>query len=109
MRTARTVSASVLVNGCASLGTANAKLAEKAMSQLVDACGAFSGPSVRFSATLLPGGAIQFNPKDDGSATIPICVLSHPLKHGVHLTKSCGLDVELAESSLVFPAAAKAP
>ncbi len=101
-RTAATVSAIVLVNRCTSLGAANAKLAEKAMNQLVDGCGSFTGHDVRFTATLLPGGAIQFEPRGDAES-IPICVLSHPLTHAVHLTRSCALDVELEASALALP------
>jgi len=102
-KTAHTVSAIVLVNRCAHLGAANAKLAEKAMNQLVEGCGAFSGGSSRFTATLLPGGAIRFDPRDDASATIPMCVVNHPLTHAVHLKASCALDVQLEESSIVVP------
>ena len=94
------VSATILVNHCANLEAANVKLAQTAMSQLVDACGSFSGGTVLFSATLLPGGAIQFEPHADQSESIPICVLSHPLTHKVHLKKPCGLDVQLDASSV---------
>jgi hypothetical protein len=105
---AHMVSATVLVNRCTALGTANAKLAQKAMLQLTDGCSSFSGGSVRFTATLLPGGAIQFEPRADQSDSVPICVLSHPLTHEVHLNKSCSLDVELDEKSLVLPKASDA-
>ena len=40
---ARTVSAIVLVNHCAALGPANARLAEKAINQLVDGCSSLPG------------------------------------------------------------------
>jgi hypothetical protein len=103
VKTTHLVSATVLVNRCATLGAANAKLAETAMTRLVDGCGDFSGNSVRFTATLLPGGAIQFEPRQDQSESIPICVLSHPLTHQVHLKASCSLDVQLETSSLVLP------
>jgi hypothetical protein len=105
IHTAQTVSAIVLVNHCASLGTADAKLAEKEMNQLVEGCSEFTGGTAHFTATLLPGGAIQFEPGTDKAETIPICVLSRPLKHGVHLKKSCSLDVQLEVSSIVLPAA----
>ena len=64
-RPAHTVSAVVLVNGCARLGADNARLAQAAMSQLVDGCSAFLGDRVQFTATLLPGGTIQFEPRPD--------------------------------------------
>jgi hypothetical protein len=105
-RAAHTVSAVVLVNGCARLGADNARLAEAAMNQLVDGCGSFSGERVRFTATLLPGGAIQFDARADGGApAIPMCVLNHPLAHRVRLTKACSLDVELEEGSMEVPKA----
>lgn len=100
---ARTVSAIVLVNHCAALGPANARLAEKAINQLVDGCSSLPGGSVRFTATLLPGGTMQFESRGDGSELIPICALSHPLTHGVHLQKSCSLDVQLEAASLALP------
>ena len=102
-RAAHTVSAVVLVNGCAHFGAENAKLAELAMNQLVDGCGSFSGDRVQFTATLLPGGAIQFEPRGNGAPAIPICVLDHPLMHKVRLAKACSLDVELEEGSMDVP------
>jgi hypothetical protein len=99
------VSAIVLVNNCTVYGKANAKLAEKAINQLVDGCGTYSGGSVRFTATLLPGGAMEFASKSDASDTIPICVVNHPLKHVVGLTKACSLDVELEVASMLLPPA----
>ena len=105
---ARTVTAVVLVNGCAHLGVENARLAEVAMNQLVEGCSGFSGDRVQFTATLLPGGAIQFEPRENGSQAIPICVLHHPLTHRVKLQKPCSLDVRLEEGVLVVPRAADA-
>ncbi len=103
LRTAHAVSAVVIANRCVSLGAANAKLAEKAMNQLVDGCGSFAGGSARFTASLLPGGAIQFEATGAPADTIPMCVVSHPLTHSVHLTKPCALDVVLEESSMALP------
>jgi hypothetical protein len=94
----RTVTAVVLVNGCAVSGAENARLAQAAMNQLVDGCTGFSGDRVQFTATLLPGGAIQFEQRPGASATIPLCVLNHPLNHRVRLQKACSLDVQLEES-----------
>lgn len=104
VRPAHTVSAVVLVNGCAHLGVTNARLAQAAMNQLVDGCSSFTGERVQFTATLLPGGAIQFEPRPDASPTIPLCVLNHPLTHRVQLQKACSLDVRLEEGSASVPA-----
>ena len=100
---AHAVSAVVLVNGCAHLGVANARLAQDAMNALVDGCSSFTGERVQFTATLLPGGAIQFDAGANSSKAIPICVLNHPLTHRVQLQKACSLDVRLEESSLLVP------
>jgi hypothetical protein len=92
------------MNGCALYGPENAKLAQAAINQLVDGCGAFTGDKVQFTATLLPGGAMQFEPKAGASQAIPICVLSHPLTHKVKLQKACSLDVRLEEGTMAVPA-----
>src|ERR1019366_5582916 len=59
---AHAVTAVVLVNGCAHFGVENARLAQTAINALVDGCSSFTGERVQFTATLLPGGAIQFEP-----------------------------------------------
>ena len=100
---AHAVTAVVLANGCAGLGADNAKLAQSAMNQLVDGCGDFKGGRVRFSARLLPGGAIQFVQGPDPSQAIPVCVLTHPLTHRVRLASACTLDVQLEEGSVDVP------
>lgn len=108
-RPAHAVSAVVLVNRCAHLGVANAKLAEAAMNQLVDGCGSFSGGRARFTATLLPGGAIQFAEGPEQPQSIPVCVLTHPLMHRVSLQQPCALDVQLEESSVAVPKGGASP
>ncbi len=104
----RTVTAVVLVNGCAVSGVENARLAQTAMNQLVDGCGGFTGDQVQFTATLLPGGAIQFEQRPGASQSIPLCVLNHPLTHRVRLQKACSLDVRLEESMVAVPRLADA-
>jgi hypothetical protein len=105
---ARAISAVVLVNGCAHLGADDARLAQAAINQLVDGCTALPGDRIQFTATLLPGGAIQFEPRPGASQSIPVCVLNHPLTHKVRLQKACSLDVRLEEGSIVVPRAADA-
>src|ERR1019366_3789397 len=100
---AHAVTAVVLVNGCAHFGVENARLAQPAINALVDGCSPFTGERVQFTATLLRGGAIQFEPGAHDSAAIPICVLNHPLTHRVQLQKACSLDVRLEQSSVVVP------
>jgi hypothetical protein len=103
VQNAHSVSAVVLVNGCAHFGIDNARLAQAAMNQLVDGCSSFVGDRVQFTATLLPGGAIQFEPGPNDSPSIPVCVLTHPLTHRVHLQKACSLDVRIEEGSVAVP------
>jgi hypothetical protein len=86
----------------------NARLAQTAMNQLVDGCTGFVGEPVQFTATLLPGGAIQFEQRPGASQAIPLCVLNHPLTHRVRLRKACSLDVRLEESLVAVPRSADA-
>ena len=104
---AQALVAVVVANGCAHLGKANAKLAESAMSQLVDGCGSFKG-SIRFTAQLLTDGSIFFQPGPGKAESIPVCVLEHPLKHKVRLTEACALDVRLEQSTVQVPRLADA-
>jgi hypothetical protein len=106
---AHAVSAVVLVNGCSRLGVDNAKLAQAAMNQLVDGCGSFTGGHAQFTATLLPGGAIQFVAGPDQAQAVPVCVLTHPLTHKVHLQTACTLDVRLDEGPVDVHKASATP
>ena len=101
---ARAVSAIVLMNRCADMGPANAKLAEGAMYQLVEGCSTIAGGTAHFAATLHPGGRIELGPVPGQPETIPICVLKHALTHKVALQKPCTLDVRLEESSVAIQA-----
>jgi hypothetical protein len=105
---AHAVTAVVLVNGCAVSGVENARLAQAAINQLVDGCSGFTGQHVQFTATLLPGGAIQFEQRPGASESVPLCVLNHPLSHRVRLQKACSLDVRLEESLVSVPRSADA-
>jgi hypothetical protein len=100
---AQSVVAVVVANGCVHLGKANARLAETAMSQLVDGCSAFRGSPVRFTAQLLTDGSIFFQPGAGKAEAIPVCVLEHPLRHKVKLSESCALDVRLEQSTIQVP------
>jgi hypothetical protein len=102
-RPVRAVSTVVVANGCANLGHANAKLAERAMDNLVEGCTSLPGGSARFSATLLPTGRIEIGPGAGQSDVLPMCVLKHDLTHRVPLTKACVLDVRLEETVIRVP------
>jgi len=94
------VNATVLTNGCQTLGSRSARLAEAAMTQLVEGCATVPGGIAGFSATLQPGGLIQIAGAPGQPDVVPICILKHSLVHKVPLTKPCRLDVRLQQTSL---------
>ncbi len=99
-RAATIVNATIVANGCKNLGTASARLAERAMNDLVEGCTSIPGGTARFHATLEPGGRIQIVAGPGQPEVIPICVLKHSLLHKVHLGEPCGLDVKLEETTM---------
>ncbi|HZU83710.1 MAG TPA: hypothetical protein VE987_12370 [Polyangiaceae bacterium] len=99
-RAADVVNATILTNGCEALGRTNARLAERAMYELVEGCTSVPGGSAQFGATLLPGGRIEIAAAAGQPGVVPICVLKHPLTHKVPLERPCRLDVHIAESSV---------
>jgi hypothetical protein len=97
---AQLVSATIAMNGCATLTGVNGRLAEEAMHKLVDACASVPGGSTRFTLTLLPSGRIELPQSPDQPETIPTCVLKNDLRHRVSLQKPCSLVVKLEETSV---------
>ncbi len=97
---AQMVNATILTNGCQALGAANAKLAEKAMYQLIEGCASVPGGKAEFEATLLPGGRIQIAGVPGQPDVVPICVLKHALEHKVPLAQPCRLDVKIEQTSV---------
>jgi hypothetical protein len=95
---AQLVQATVLANGCQELGPANARLAERAMAQLVENCTSVPGGSIQFAATLLPVGRIEISAAPGQPEVVPICVLKHSLLHSVRLAKPCRLDVKIEQT-----------
>ena len=110
-RNAEVVNATIVENGCQSLGVANARLAERAMYELVEGCASIPGRRAQFIATLQPGGRIEISAGPGQPQVVPICVLKHSLVHKVPLTRPCGLNVKLEETtvSIAQNSAAKAP
>jgi hypothetical protein len=94
------VNATILTNGCQALGASNARLAEKAMYQLIEGCASVPGGRAAFEATLQPGGRVAISAIAGQPDVIPICVLKHALQHGVPLTQPCHLDVKLEQISV---------
>jgi hypothetical protein len=99
-RSAKIVNATIVANGCQKLGDASARLAERAMYDLVEGCAAVPGGTARFHATLQPGGRIEIVAGPGQPEVIPICVVKHSLLHKVRLSEPCGLDVKLEETTL---------
>lgn len=100
---AQVVNATILTNGCHALGASNARLAEKAMYQLIEGCDSVPGGRAEFEATLQPGGRVAITAVAGQPDVIPICVLKHVLQHKVPLSQPCRLDVKLEQTSVVLP------
>ena len=94
------VNAIILANGCNVVGVKNARLAEAAMNQLVEACTSVPGGTVQFKATLQPGGRIDIEGAPGAPDVVPICILKHSLLHHVPLTQPCTLDVKIEEMTI---------
>jgi hypothetical protein len=100
------VDAVIVANECAKLGNVNARAAEKAMHKLVEGCAEVPGGVAQFTATLVPGGRIDIGPmkgSDPAQATVPMCVLKHPLVHTVALPSPCKLDVRMEQQKIAVP------
>ena len=91
------VDATIMFTDCSVRSDMNARLAQKTMRQLVEACNEVPGGTAQFSATLNPGGRIELNTVDGGPGTVPICVLRHELKHKVVVKKPCTMQVQMTE------------
>jgi hypothetical protein len=102
------VTAVVRMNGCASLGPANAKLAETTMNRLVEGCSSVPGGRVQLIATLQPNGQIELAAPEGQPQTVPLCVLKHALTHKVTLQKACQLEVTLEQTGVQVAGAADA-
>jgi hypothetical protein len=97
---AQVVNATILTNGCQELGKNNARLAERAMYQLVEGCTSVPGGSVQFEATLQPGGRVDIAVPHGQPDVVPVCILKHALQHKVPLSKPCRLEVKIAQTSV---------
>jgi hypothetical protein len=102
-RSAQIVNATILTNGCRDLGASAARLAERAMDQLIEGCSSVPGGKAQFEATLQPGGRIQIAGVAGEPDVVPICILKHSLSHNVPLTKPCHLDVKIEQTSVSVP------
>lgn len=91
------VDATIMFTDCSVVSNMNAKLAQKTMRQLVEACNEVPGGVAQFSATLHVDGRIELASADGGLGTVPICVLRHELKHKVVVKKPCTMQVQMTE------------
>jgi hypothetical protein len=103
-RAAQVVNATILMNGCQDFGRTNAKLAEKAMYELVEGCSSVPSGTAQFGATLLPSGRIEIAAAPGQPDLVPICILKHPLVHKVPLSNPCRLDVKIEQTSVAVRA-----
>jgi hypothetical protein len=108
-RDAKIINATIITNGCQNLGAEGARLAERAMYDLIEACSSVPGGVAQFHATLQPGGRIEITAGPGQPQVIPICVVKHSLLHKVRLAGPCGLDVRLEETNVVMARDAAAP
>jgi len=100
---AQVVNATILTNGCQTLGKSSSMLAESAMYHLVEACRSVPGGSAQFLATLEPGGRIDITAAPGQPDVVPICILKHSLLHKVPLKAPCQLDVKIEQTSVAMP------
>jgi hypothetical protein len=90
--------ATIIFTDCGKVSNMNAKLAQKTMRRLVEACNEVPGGTAQFTATLLPDGHIELATSADGGlGTVPVCVLHHELKHNVVVSKPCTMQVQMTE------------
>ena len=76
------------------------KQAKETITGLVEGCSSVPGGRARFVAVLEPDGAVTITAPDGSTqGTIPICVLSHKLKHKLAIKKPCKVDVQIEETA----------
>jgi hypothetical protein len=94
-------SAVIIANHCNGLSKQDSVRAQQTMNELVEHCDSVPHGKSTFSVVLYPDGSISFASSGDaGSDEIPMCVVSHRLRHKVKLTTECGMDVRLEQTQL---------
>lgn len=95
------VTSMVVIDACPDSKRIDSKLANREIEELVGPCRRVPGGAAHFSATLLPGGAVELaspsGDKEDG--IVPTCVLQKQkqLRHKLRLSKACKFDVKLEQ------------
>ena len=101
------VTSMVVIDACPDSRRLDTKAANREIEELVGPCKKVPGGAAHFSATLMPGGAVELaSPGGDRSAGIvPTCVLQNArqLKHKLRLTKACKFEVKLEERVAAQP------
>jgi hypothetical protein len=95
------VDATILFTDCSAVSDMNAKLAERTMRRLVEACDAVPDGKAQFVATLVPGGRIEISAAEGASQTLPICVLKHQLQHQVNVKQACKMQIQMEQKSSI--------
>jgi hypothetical protein len=91
------VDSTILFTDCPAVSDMNAKLAERTMRRLVEACDSVPSGKAQFVATLVPGGRIEISAVDGTEQTVPICVLTHQLQHQVRVKQACKMQIQMEQ------------
>ena len=91
--------ATILFTDCSAVSDMNAKLAERTMRRLVEACDTVPNGKAQFVATLMVGGRIEITAAEGADQTLPICVLKHQLQHQVKVKQACKMQIQMEQKS----------
>ncbi len=103
------MSAVIIANHCSGLSKQDSVRAQETMNALVEHCDSVPHGEATFRVVLYPDGSISFAAAADGGdgaqagGELPMCVVSHRLRHKVKLTAECDIDVKLAQTSIDSP------
>lgn len=95
------MSAVIVANHCVGFSKHDSVRAQQTMNELVGHCDALPHGAATFRVKLYPDGTLSFGPSGDGGTDeLPMCVVSHRLKHQVKLGQECDMDVRLEQTAV---------
>ena len=95
------MSAVIVANHCSGLSKQDSMRAQQTMNELVGQCDALPHGTATFRVMMYPDGTLSFGVSGDGGAEeLPMCVVSHRLRHQVKLKTECDMDVRLEQSAV---------
>jgi hypothetical protein len=103
------VESAILFTDCPAVSDMNARLAERTMRRLVEACDSVPSGRAQFIATLAPGGRIEISGAPGTEQTVPICVLKHQLQHQVQVKRACKMQIQMEQKPAEPPLASPNP